>query len=118
MHRLMAIPIPSQTQLMAQLRTVIPALGTIVSAFGVSGATANQYVDLALSMVGPISYLITAAWTLAATTRASIMARAAQPVAPGVPAPQIVLPQQEAALADALPANVTSAPATTGASKS
>lgn len=100
---------PSQDQVMGQLRVIIPALGTIVSAFGVSGATANHYVDLALSMVGPIAYLVVAIWSLVANSRASIMKAAAKPVDAKTPAPEIVLPLQEKALADALPANVTTA---------
>lgn len=102
----MALSAPSQDQVMGQLRTIIPALGTIVSAFGVSGATANHYVDLGLALVGPISYLVTAIWSLVANSRASIMAAAAKPAAPGVAAPQIVLPKEEADLAQKLPGNV------------
>jgi hypothetical protein len=102
---------------MGQLRVIIPALGTIVSAFGFSGATTHQYVDLALSMVGPISYLIVAIWSLVANSRASIMAAAAKPAAPGLPAPQIVLPKEEADLAQKLPDNVTTTETTTVAPK-
>ena len=106
----MPLSVPSQDQVMGQLRIIIPALGTIVSAVGVNGATANHYADLALAMVGPISYLVVAIWSLVANSRASIMAAAAKPAAPGVPPPQIVLPPQEKALADVLPPNVTSKP--------
>ena len=99
--------IPTQDQVMGQLRVVIPALGTIVSAFGVSGTAANQWVNFALGAVGPIAYVVVTIWSLFANSRASIMKSAAKPVAPGVPHPQIVLPAQEAALAQQLPANVT-----------
>src|ERR1700679_3610204 len=98
--------VPSQDQVMAQLRVIIPALGTIVSAFGANGATANHWADLALGMVGPISYLVVAIWSLVANSRASIMKAAAKPAAPGLAAPQIVLPKEEADLAQKLPANV------------
>ena len=98
--------VPSQDQVMGQLRVIIPALSTIVSAFGVSGATANKYVDLSLSLVGPISYLVVAIWSLIANSRASIMKSASKPVDANTPPPQIVLPPQEADLAQALPANV------------
>jgi hypothetical protein len=65
---------------MAQLRVVLPALGTIVSAFGVNGATANHYVDLALSLVGPISYGICAVLSLLANTQtAQVMTVRAMP---------------------------------------
>lgn len=98
--------VPSQDQITGQLRTIIPALGTIVSALGVSGATANHYVDIALAMVGPVSYVVAALWQLVADSRASIMKAAAKPAAPGLDPPQIVLPKEEAALAQALPDNV------------
>jgi hypothetical protein len=99
--------VPSQDQVMAQLRIIIPALGAIVSALGVSGATANQYTDLALSLVGPIAYLVVSIWSLIANSRKSIMLAAAKPAEPGLAAPQIILPKEEADLAQKLPANVT-----------
>ena len=97
---------PTQDQIMGQLRVVIPALGTIVSAIGVSSTSVGYWEGIILAAVGPISYLITVVWSLIANSRASIIASAAQPVAPGVPPPQIVLPVQEAALAQSLPSNV------------
>lgn len=97
---------PSQDQVMAQLRVVIPALGTIASAFGVNGAAANSYVNMALTMVGPISYLVVAGWSMVANTRQSILLAAAKPAVPGGEKPQIVLPASEAVLAQKLPDNV------------
>jgi hypothetical protein len=99
--------IPSQDQVMGQLRVIIPALGTIVTALGVSQADAGSYTQIALASVGPIAYVIVAVWSAIANSRASIMAAAAKPVTPNAPAPQIVLPPQEKALADSLPANVS-----------
>jgi len=99
--------VPSQDQVMGQLRIIIPALGTIVSAIGVSSGDVSKWVNIAMISVGPISYIVVAIWSLIANSRASIMAAAAKPVEPGAPAPQIVLPPQEAALADKLPSNVT-----------
>src|SRR6266849_1893978 len=98
--------IPSQDQVMGQLRIIIPALGTIVTAFGVTSTQAGSWTQIGLSMVGPISYLIVAIWSLAANSRESIMKAAAKPVDSNTPAPQIILPKEEAALAQALPANV------------
>lgn len=98
---------PSSDQLAGQLRVIIPALGTIVSAFGVSTTQVNIYIQTALVLVGPISLLISGIWSYFANSRASIMASAAKPVSAGVPAPVIVLPLQEQRLADALPANVS-----------
>ena len=108
----MAASVPSQDQMTAQLRLIIPAIWTIISAVGIStpdkvGAT----VAALMTAVGPIAYLGTVVWSLYANTRKSIMLSAAKPVAPGVPAPQIVLPHQEAALAEQLPENVTAPPA-------
>ena len=97
---------PSQDQVMGQLRIIIPALGTIATAFGISGTQAGSATQIALEMVGPISYVVVAIWSLIANSRASIMAAAAKPAAPGLPAPQIVLPVQEADLAQKLPSNV------------
>jgi hypothetical protein len=101
--------VPSQDQVMGQLRIIIPALGTIVSAIGVSSGDVSKWVNIAMISVGPISYIVVAIWSLIANSRASIMAAAAKPVVPGAPAPQIVLPLQEKTLADALPSNVTAA---------
>lgn len=99
--------VPTQDQVMGQLRTIIPALGTVVSALGISNADkVGGTVSALLAAVGPISYLVVAAWSFVANSRKSIMISAAKPVAPGVPAPQIVLPAQEADLAQALPSNV------------
>ena len=98
--------IPSQDQVMGQLRIIIPALGTIVTAFGISSAQAGSWTQLALGIVGPMSYVIVAIWSLIANSRASIMAAAAKPATPGAEKPQIVLPASEAELAKTLPANV------------
>jgi hypothetical protein len=98
--------IPSQDQVMGQLRVVIPALGTIVTALGLSQAQANSYTQIALASIGPISYIVVAMWSLVANSRASIMKAASKPAAPGLPAPQIVLPVAEKDLANQLPNNV------------
>ena len=98
---------PSQDQIMGQLRIIIPAVGTIITAVGLAKPSAvGDTVAALLTAVGPIAYLITAIWSLVANSRASIMASAAKPAAPGMPAPQIVLPEAEAALAKQLPTNV------------
>lgn len=105
----MALPPISQDQVVAQLRLIIPALGTIVSAFGIASTDkVNSTTAALLVCVGPIAYFITAIWSLYANSRASIMASAAKPVSPDVPAPQIILPREEAKLAASLPSNVTS----------
>lgn len=98
--------VPTQDQVMGQLRIIIPALGTIATAYGITTVQADTYTHLALTMIGPISYIVTAIWSLMANSRKSIMASAAKPVDANTPAPQIVLPVQEAALAQTLPANV------------
>lgn len=101
------MPVPTQDQMMGQLRVIIPALGTIVSAMGLYSADkTGVLVAGLLTAVGPIAYLITAVWSLVANSRASILASAAKPVAPGIAPPQIVLPKEEADTAQALPANV------------
>jgi hypothetical protein len=101
--------IPSQDQVTAQLRILIPTLATAATAFGVSQTDAGSYAQWAMASIAPISYVIVAIWTAVANTRAAIMAKAAKSVAPGVPAPTITLPKEETALADKLPSNVTAA---------
>jgi hypothetical protein len=101
--------IPSADQIQAQLRIAIPALGTLVTALGAPAAEASSWTQTALLMVAPISYLVVAVWTGFANTREAYMRKASKPVAEGVPAPKIILPPQEKALADKLPDNVISA---------
>lgn len=99
--------VPSQDQVMGQLRTIIPALGTVVSALGIANADkVGGTVSALLAAVGPIAYLVTVVWSWIANSRASIMASAAKPVTPDAPKPQIVLPAIEADLASKLPDNV------------
>src|SRR5258708_6893988 len=101
--------VPSQDQVMGQLRIIIPALGTIVSAVGVSSGDVSKWENIAMISVGPISYIVVGIWSLVANSRESIMKAAAKPVDASTPAPQIILPPQEKALADKLPDNVTTA---------
>lgn len=98
--------IPSQDQVAAHLRILIPMLGTAATAYGVSQPDATSFVNLAIAAIGPISYILVAIWSAVANTRESIMRKAAMPASPGAPAPIIQLPKEEAALADKLPANV------------
>jgi hypothetical protein len=98
---------PSTDQLVAQLRILIPIIGTLISATGwISAEQVGPIVSNLLLAIGPITYIGSSIWSLYANSRSSIMTAAAKPVAPGVPAPQIVLPVQEAALAQSLPSNV------------
>ena len=98
--------IPSQDQVMGQLRVLIPALGTVATALGLSQAEAGSYTQMALASIGPISYLVVVVWSFIANSRASIMKAASKPAAPGLAAPQIVLPEAEKDLAQQLPNNV------------
>ncbi len=100
------MPVPTQDQIMGQLRIIIPAIGTIVTAIGVSSTSVDHWTGIILAAVGPIAYVATAVWSLIANSRASILASAAKPVAPGIAAPQIILPKEEAEVAATLPGNV------------
>ncbi len=93
-------------QLNGLLRQVLPILGTLLTALGVKSATANALVDLAMTVGGPLMLVASAVWGFIANSRASIMAAAAKPVDANTPAPQIVLPKEEAVLAQSLPSNV------------
>ena len=94
---------------MGLLRQVAPILGTLLTLFGLKSATANAVVDLIMAVAGPVMLVGSAVWAFIANSRASIMTSAAKPVAPGAPAPEIVLPKEEKELAATLPANVTAA---------
>lgn len=101
------MPLPTQDQVMGQLRLLIPAVGMIVSAVGIAAPDkVSVVVSQLMICVGPLVLIGTSIWSLFANSRASIMASAAKPAAPGMPAPQIVLPAAEAELAQTLPANV------------
>lgn len=97
----------TQDQLMALARQLLPILGTLLTVFGMSSATAQATVNLIMTIMGPLTLVGSAIWSFISNSRASIMASAAKPVTPSAPAPQIILPQEEAKLAAALPSNVT-----------
>lgn len=99
--------VPSQEQVTSQLRIIIPALGTMATAFGVSSVQAGSYEQIAIASIAPISYIVCAIWGIIANTRQAILAKAAKPVDSNTPAPQIILSTQEAAIAQKLPENVT-----------
>lgn len=98
----------TQDQVMALARQLLPILGTLMTVLGFKSATAQATVDLIMQVIGPVFVLASIVWSFIANTRASIMASAAKPVTPDAPAPQIVLPKEESALAAQLPSNVTS----------
>lgn len=101
--------IPSSDQVTALLRTYLPALCTILTAYGLTREAG--WATTAILVAGPLAIVIVGIWTLIANTRAAIMRRASKPKDANTPAPQIILPSQEKALADNLPDNVTAAPA-------
>jgi len=100
--------IPSQDQVMGQLRILIPALGTVATALGVNATIAGSYEQMAMASIAPLAYLVTVVWSLIANSRHSIMLAASKAVNGGVK-PSIVLPKEEAVLASQLPDNVTAA---------
>jgi hypothetical protein len=65
----MPLSAPSQDQVMAQLRVVIPAIGTLVSAIGVSSSSVNNLTQIALASAGPIAYVICAVWSFIVNTQ-------------------------------------------------
>lgn len=100
----------SKDQLDTQIKIIVASLGTIMSALGiVNYERIGAIIGAILTAIGPIAYIYVAVTLYFKMSRAAIMAAAAAPVAPGVPAPIIVLPKEEAALADKLPSNVTAA---------
>jgi hypothetical protein len=106
----MANYVPTQDQVMAQLRIVIPAIGTIVSAVGfIKPDAVGSAVAGLMTAVGPIAYMIVAIWSFVANSRRSILIAAAKPLDANTPAPKIILAPQEKTLADSLPTNVVAA---------
>lgn len=98
--------IPSAEQIAALLRTYLPALGALMTAYGLTQEA--SWVTTAEIVVGPLSIVIVGAWTLISNTREAILRKASKPVAKGEAPPQILLPKIEADLAQKLPDNVTS----------
>ena len=100
--------VPSKEQVSAQLRILIPVAATVAGAYGVSQSDVGSWSQVASTLAPVAAYLIVGIWSLLDNTREAIIRKAAQPVTRDAPAPQIVLPAQEKALADKLPNNVTS----------
>lgn len=71
------MPAPTQDQLMGQLRIAIPAIGTAITAFGISSTQVDHYTGIALALVGPIAYVATLVWSLVANGKSSIIKSAA-----------------------------------------
>ena len=67
----------SQEQVMAQLRILIPAICTALTAFGVSATQAGSYQQIAMASLAPISYVIVAIWSLIHNTEANRVKSAA-----------------------------------------
>lgn len=100
--------VPSADQVTALLRTYLPALCTILTAYGLTREAG--WATTAMLVAGPLAVVIVGIWTLVSNTRAAILRKAAKRRDANTPAPQIILPAQESALADKLPDNVTAAP--------
>jgi len=66
--------LPSQDQVMAQLRQILPAVGWVLIFTGkVSAETWGQFISVALPALGGVFVLSSYAWAVIANTRASIM---------------------------------------------
>ena len=105
----------SKDQVDVQIKIFVTALGTLLSAIGVTNyERIGAAVGAVLAMIGPIAYVYVAISLYFRMSRPQIIAAAAAPVAPGVPAPIIILPKEEKAIADQLPANVTAHARTEG----
>ncbi len=100
--------VPSTDQIKGQLQILLPAVGAVCTAYGATKEAG--YATTALLVAGPLSIIIGAAWSLFDRTRESIIRMASRRKDANTPAPQIILPAQESALADKLPDNVTAAP--------
>lgn len=99
--------VPSADQVTALLRTYLPALCTILTAYGLTREAG--WATTAILVAGPLAIVIVGIWTLISNTREAILRKAAKRKDANTPEPQIILPPQEKALADKLPDNVTAA---------
>jgi len=98
----------SKDQVDVQIKIFVAALGTIMSAVGITNyERIGEIIGALLAMVGPVAYVYVAVSLYYRMSRPQIIAAAAAPVAPGVAAPIIILPKEEKAIADQLPGNVT-----------
>jgi len=62
---------------MAQVRQLLPILGTLMTVFGVSSATAQATVNMLMSIAGPITLIGSALWSYYSNSKASILTSAA-----------------------------------------
>jgi hypothetical protein len=99
--------VPSGDQVAGLLRTYLPALFAVLTAYGATHDA--SLVTTAILVAGPLGLLVSGVWSLVANTRLAIIRRASKPKDANTPPPQILLPKQETALADKLPDNVTAA---------
>jgi hypothetical protein len=77
---------------MGQLRVIIPALGTVITAIGVSSTAVNYWVGIAMASVGPISYVAISIWSFVANTQAAKI-KTVQDIATGPASPAAVSAQ-------------------------
>lgn len=64
-------------QIEAFARQILPIVGTLLAVFGMKSATANAIVDTLMAIVGPITVIVSAVWSLIANTKSSVIAKAA-----------------------------------------
>ena len=100
--------VPSTDQVTAQLRTYLPAVCTLLTAYGMTKEAG--WITTAEIVSGPLAIVICGLWSLIDNTREAILRKAAKAKDASTPAPQIFLAPQEKALADKLPDNVTVTP--------
>lgn len=67
----------SQDQLLALLRQVLPILGTLLTVFGLSSATATAITNTLMSIAGPLMMIASTIWSLFANSKKSILTSAA-----------------------------------------
>ena len=64
-------------QLEAFARQVLPIIGTLMAVLGMKSATANAIVDMLMTIIGPITVIVSAVWSLFANRSASVISKAA-----------------------------------------
>lgn len=91
------------TQLEAFARQVLPILGTLLTVFGIKSATANAVIDMLMTVIGPVTIIGSAIWSLISNMKANVIAKAA--ALPEVQSIKLT-PQAPAAIVNSTPDNV------------
>lgn len=64
-------------QLEAFARQILPIVGTLLTVFGVKATTASAFIDLAMTIIGPVMVVGSAVWMFIANRESAVISKAA-----------------------------------------